>query len=201
MTHVPTARLPRHRAHAPGPEGNRQLTASVGTVLLILLAVQGVTILSLTQLLPVHFFVGMLLIGPVTLKIGTTGYRAYRYYRGDPTYRRLGAPHPALRLLGPLQIAATVALLATGCTLALLGRGGMAHQVLFLHKATFILWCGLTAIHVLAHVLHLPTLVGADLRRRTRTSGRALRWILIAASLATGALIATAGLHLVSGWR
>jgi hypothetical protein len=172
----------------------------VGTVLLVLLAVQGFTILSLTRLLTIHFFVGMTLLGPVALKIGTTAYRAYRYYRGDPAYRRAGTPPLLLRLLGPLQILMTVAVLATGCTLALVGPGDLAHTVLFLHKAAFWLWVGLTSIHVLAHLLRLPRLVTADLRRSDPVTGRALRWTLLGASLATGTLIALAGVHLAANW-
>ena len=45
----------------------------------MLLAVIGVTILRIGQLLSVHLFVGMLLIGPVLLKMGSTGYRFLRY--------------------------------------------------------------------------------------------------------------------------
>ena len=41
-------------------------------VLLVLLAAEGVTILSVRRLLTLHFFVGMLLIGPVVLKVCST---------------------------------------------------------------------------------------------------------------------------------
>ena len=61
-----------------GPEGNERLTAATGAVLLVLFAVEGVTILFLGQLLTLHFFIGLLLTGPVGLKIGSTGYRFYR---------------------------------------------------------------------------------------------------------------------------
>ena len=50
-------------------------------MLLVLLAVEGVTILFLRPLLSVHIFVGMLLIPPVALKLGSTGYRFVRYYQ------------------------------------------------------------------------------------------------------------------------
>ncbi|MEY9874587.1 hypothetical protein ABH931_004087 [Streptacidiphilus sp. MAP12-33] len=200
MTTAPVAPSRQEQRQSRGPEGNTRLTASVGTVLLVLLAVQGFTILSVTRLLTVHFFVGLMLTGPVALKIGTTGYRVYRYYTGDPAYRRHGAPPMALRLLGPLQILLTVAVLATGCTLALVGPGDLAHTVLFLHKAAFYLWVALTSIHVLAHLLRLPRLVTADLRRQDPVSGRALRWTLLTASLATGAVVALAGVHLAANW-
>lgn len=83
-----------------GAAGNERLTALTGMVLLVLLAVEGVTILSVQRLLTVHFFVGMLLIGPVVLKICSVSCRFVRYYTGAASYRRKGPPAPLLRLLG-----------------------------------------------------------------------------------------------------
>jgi len=53
-----------------------------GAVLLILLAAEGVTIVFKRELLTLHFFIGMLLVGPVLLKLGSTGYRFMKYYTG-----------------------------------------------------------------------------------------------------------------------
>lgn len=197
---APAAVSRQEQRQARGPEGNERLTAATGTVLLVLFAVQGVTILSLTQLLTVHFFVGLLLTGPVALKIGSTGYRAYRYYTGAPAYRRKGAPVMPLRLLGPLVVLLSTAVLATGVALALLGRGALASQVLFLHKASFYLWLLAMGLHVLLYVWRLPALLASELRRDA-VAGRGRRWGLLAASLGTGLLVALAGVHLVSGWR
>ena len=72
-----------------------------GGVLIVLLAVIGVTIISLSRLLWVHLFVGMLLIGPVVLKLSSTGYRFIRYYTANPRYRRKGPPPMPLRLTRP----------------------------------------------------------------------------------------------------
>ena len=55
----------RARLTGGGTAGNERLTAATGAVLLVLLAVIGVTILRLRPLLSVHLFVGMLLIPPV----------------------------------------------------------------------------------------------------------------------------------------
>ena len=68
----PAARAPRAgrstvlgRLTAGGSEGNERLTVWTGVVLIVLLAVIGVTILRLhTTLLSVHLFVGLLLWGP-----------------------------------------------------------------------------------------------------------------------------------------
>jgi hypothetical protein len=42
-----------------------------GAVLLVLLAVEGFTILRVGRLLTLHVFLGMLLLGPVALKAGS----------------------------------------------------------------------------------------------------------------------------------
>lgn len=188
-----------------GPEGNERLTAATGAVLLVLFAAEGVTILFLGQLLTLHFFIGLLLTGPVCLKIGSTGYRFYRYYTGSPAYRRKGPPAPLLRLLGPLVVATSAAVLGTGVALALLGRGTGPVPVLLLHKASFVCWAAVMTVHVLAYAWRLPRLIGADLRRRPARHGiaapqRAARWSLLAAALGGGLVVALAGVHLVSGW-
>lgn len=174
-----------------GTEGNRRLTAAVGAVLLILFAIQGVTILFLGRLLTLHFFIGLLLIGPVSLKLATTGYRFVRYYSGSPAYRRQGPPASLLRMLGPFVVATTVAVLTTGVLLALLGRHAGPVPLLLLHKASFFCWLAVTGLHVLLHVWRLPRLIGADLRRRaghheSPAPGRIQRWSLVALALGTG---------------
>jgi len=76
--------------HGGGPDGNEQLTATTGVILVALLAVLGVTILRVQQLISVHLFVGLLLLGPVALKMASTGYRFVRYYTHSDAYRRKG---------------------------------------------------------------------------------------------------------------
>jgi hypothetical protein len=104
-----------------------------GAVLLALLAAEGFTILSLGQLLTPHFFIGMLLLGPVALKAGSTIYRFIRYYAGSAPYRRKGPPALLLRLLGPVVIASTAGVFGTGIALAVTGPAGR-QPWLFLHK-------------------------------------------------------------------
>ena len=77
---------PRATRFRGGPDGNEQLTAATGVVLVILLAVLGVTIVRIGQLTWLHLFLGLLLIGPVGLKMATTGYRFVRYYTHNPAY-------------------------------------------------------------------------------------------------------------------
>lgn len=138
-----------------GTDGNQLLTAQTGVILLVLLAILGVTILRIGQLLSVHMFVGMLLIGPVALKVASTGYRFARYYTLDPSYREAGPPAPALRLIAPLVVISTVAVFATG--VALLLAGPSSRDLLVpLHKASFIVWIAFTAIHVIGHIAEVP---------------------------------------------
>jgi hypothetical protein len=75
-----------------GAAGNARLTALSGALLLVLLAVEGATIPFLRSLLSVHIFVGMLLLGPVALKLASTGYRMIRYYSRAREYVEAGAP-------------------------------------------------------------------------------------------------------------
>ena len=91
---APPARTPNDRIStlmAGGPDGNERLTAVTGVLLLVLLAVLGVTIVRIGQLTWLHLFLGLLLIGPVGLKMASTGYRFTRYYTHDPAYQTLAA--------------------------------------------------------------------------------------------------------------
>src|SRR5690242_13679232 len=74
---------PRSSNRSGGVDGNERLTAATAIVLIALLAAEGVTILFLRPLFSAHVFIGMLLIPPVALKLGTTGWRFTRYYTGD----------------------------------------------------------------------------------------------------------------------
>ena len=197
---------PRHRrgaADATGSaEGNERLTAMTGAVLLVLLAAEGVTILLKRQLLTEHFFIGMLLVGPVLLKMGSTGYRFVRFYTGSAPYVRKGPPALLLRLLGPVVILTSVGVIGSGIALALVGPG--PSPWLFLHKATFVLWFGAMSIHVLWYAPRLPRLLssrsaGWD-RARTTLGGAGRRWMLLTAALAVGLVAALATYHLAGNW-
>lgn len=202
-----------HRRTTPavsqaGPEGNERLTAITGAVLLVLFAAEGVTILSLRSLLYWHYFIGLLLIGPVSVKLGSTLYRFVRYYTGQRDYVRKGPPAPLLRVLGPLVIVTTLGVLGTGLALGF-QKSASYHgiPILFLHKASFVLWAGAMTIHVLAYVWRLPALIGADMRSSraygaaVAVGGRGLRWAVTAVGLGGGAALATAAAHLAGAWQ
>jgi hypothetical protein len=77
--------------HCANPEGNERLTALTGAVLLAIFTAECLTTLSMGNLLPVHIFLGMLVLGPVALKTGSTLYRLARYYAGSAPYCGPGA--------------------------------------------------------------------------------------------------------------
>jgi hypothetical protein len=172
------------RLLAGGSLANEQLTALVASVLLVLLAVEGATLLDLTFLLTVHAFVGMLLLPVVGLKLAGTGWRFFRYYRHADEYVRRGPPHVVLRVLvAPVVVLSTAFLFGTGVALLALDR--TSGTIVGLHKASFIVWLGATGLHVLAHVLRLPRLLAA------RLPGLAVRLALVGSTVLAGVAIAT----------
>jgi len=210
---VITASRPRQpRAPTPPPEpggrdggvdGNERLTAATAVALILLLAAEGVTILFLRPLFSVHVFVGMLLIPPVALKLGSTGWRFFRYYSGRLEYVRRGPPVLPLRLLAPLVVASTIGVFATGVALLVVGpAGGIVRG---LHKASFAVWLVTTGIHVLAHLRRIPGLALADWRDRPVPPARAVpgsfrRQLLLALALVAGAVLAISTVHFAQPW-
>ena len=108
---------------AGGSVGNEQLTAVVDTVLLLLLAIEGATLLQRRPILTVHAFVGMLLIPVVVLKLTSTGWRMLRHYRHSEEYVRRGPPHVVLRVLvAPVVVVSTLVVLGSGVALLILDQ-------------------------------------------------------------------------------
>jgi hypothetical protein len=181
------------RLTSGGTAGNERLTAVTGTVLLILLAVIGVTILRLRPLLSVHLFVGMLLIPPVLLKMSSTGYRFFRYYTANPPYRRKGPPAAPLRIIAPMVVASTLAVLGTGVALLLVGPSSR-DTLLPLHKISFFVWLAFTGLHVLGHLAEMPSALKADYRPSAAltsdVTGRSGRVLALSAALVAGVVLA-----------
>jgi hypothetical protein len=190
------ALAPLGRARS-GALGNGRLTALTGAVLLVLLAVEGATIPSIRSLLSVHIFVGMLLLGPVALKLASTGYRMARYYLGGAEYRRLGPPAPLMRVLvAPVLVLSTLTLFGTGVLLLAVPRRGL---VLGLHKASFVVWFGAMSIHVIAYALrtgrHVLEEAGGMPVRGTR-----MRLLVVSGALVAGIAVASLTYHLGGAW-
>ena len=175
------------RLFAAGSAGNEQLTAMVAAVLVLLLAIEGATLLQLRSLLTVHAFVGMLLIPVVGLKLASSGWRMLRYYRRGEEYVRRGPPHVFLRVfVAPVLLLSTLVLFSTGVALLVLGQ--TEGTVVGLHKAGFIVWFGAAGLHVLAHALKLPGVL------RARIPGAALRVTLVSGVVLSGAVLGIATL-------
>ncbi len=177
---------------SPGVAGNARLTGAAAAALLVLLAAEGATIPFIGQLLGPHIFIGMLLIGPVLLKLASTGYRFARYYTGSPPYVRKGPPNLPLRVLAPGVVLTTVALFGTG--VALLAAGPPSNTLIFAHKLSFIAWAALMTLHVLGHLLEVPSLAFADWRRsgppEARLAGAGGRTMALGLALLAGTALA-----------
>lgn len=183
-----------------GTEGNERLTAAAGAVLVVLLAVEGLTIVFLRPLFALHVFVGMLLVPVVLVKLASTGYRFVRYYRGAPAYRRKGPPHPLLRLLGPVVVLTTLAVFGSG--IALVAAGSHSRLLITVHKASFVLWFAAMTVHVLTYVWRVPRLAGQDWSRRVRNrlAGNRARRLALVAALVAGLGLGAATLPAAAPW-
>jgi len=183
--------MPDGEPAAPGVVGNERLTALAGAVLLALILVEVVTLPNLRVLLSVHVLVGVLLAGPLAVKIGSTGYRFVRYYTGSPAYVHRGPPHLALRLLAPVLLATTLVVLGTGIGLVVTGPAP-AGALRAVHTISSIAWLPMLAVHVLAHVRRVPGLIADDWRRAGAEAarGRGLRSGLNVGALLVGAIAA-----------
>lgn len=193
--------LHRLRARTGGIEGNERLTASTAIVLLAMLAAEGVTIAFIGQLLGAHIFIGVALIPPVLLKLGSTGYRFARYYTGNRAYRARGAPPLILRAAAPFTIVLTLLVLASG--VALLFHGPDSGGLLLLHKVSFFVWLGFMGVHVLGHILEVPRAAAADWRRarpEAAVAGSSMRIALLGVALAAGVAVGAASLFLAGSW-
>ena len=181
---------------SPGVMANERMTSLTGGLLLVLLALIGVTVLSVRTLLPLHFLLGFLVIPPLALKMATTGYRFMRYYTGDPQYRRAGPPQLLMRLLAPIVVASTVVLFATGLELWLFGlRFGSVWVEA--HKLSFMVWLPAVGLHVLRYVSRSGRAVAEEVSSSPPPSA-ATRRALVVGSLVTGVVLAIASLTYAS---
>jgi hypothetical protein len=175
-----------------GAEGNEILTSAAAVVLVGLLVAEGITIVHMRGLLSAHMFTGLVLIPPVLLKLGSTGYRMLGYYAGSRAYRLKGPPMLALRLMAPVLVASTIAVVASG--VLLLAAGHKSGAVLNIHKLSFIVFGVVLAVHFLAYVPRVAHSARADwgAARRHAVPGAGARAMLVAAALGGGLALALA---------
>ena len=194
-----TTREPGQRAN---PAGNERLTAMTGVVLLVLFAAECLTLLNLGKLLTLHFFLGMLLLGPVALKAGSTLWRFTRYYTGSAAYVRRGPPAPLQRVTGPFVILTTLAVLGTGVMLLVEGGAPGSGPWIQLHHMSFLLWAAVMLIHLGSYLPRLPRILSGQPAQRAGAvlAARPTRWLLLCGSLTLGLVLALATYHLSAEW-
>ena len=170
--------------------GNMRLTSAIGLVLLVLLPAEAATTIALGALLPIHIALGLLLVAPLALKIGTTSWRMLRYYTRNADYARRGPPIPALRALAPFLVLSTLALFGSGVALVVTGaRGGLLGTV---HVVSFVIWSALVLVHVLAYAFRASRIGRLDWQPggRHRLPGARGRRALLVVGLTMGIVLA-----------
>jgi len=168
------------------------MIALVGTVLLVLIGVEIIIAADMRALMPIHIFVGVVLTFPLFMKMGSVGYRFLRYSTGSPAFVQKGPPRLEMRLLAPLLLLASLSLVASGITLALLGPPtAFSVCVLRLHALSVICWLPLVALHVGTYIWRVPRLLLADWQKHSTrwVPGRGWRYggTLVALLAGTGA--------------
>ncbi len=172
-----------------------------GAVLLVLFVAECLTLLQLGRLLTLHVFLGMLLLGPASLKTGSTLWRFTRYYTGSAAYVRRGPPAPVQRVTGPFVILTTAAVLGSGIMLAVQGNGPVAWNWIQLHRLSFLAWSFFMLIHLGSYVPKLPRMLSGHVDdARHLLAARPTRWLLLCGSLAAGLGLALATYHLAAPW-
>src|SRR4051794_16988785 len=201
VRHAPLALPKRRAARLGGSRGNEILTSVSATILLGLIAVQLLTVLALESTIRVHLFVGVVLIGPVVLKLATTGYRFARYYTGAREYREKGPPPTLLRVLAPVFVLATIGLLASGVVMLLNGQGESAARGV--HVASFWVWIACFAVHVLMNGRQVLGNLRSEwfTRARARIAGAQMRAMLVLASILGGVMVALAVISKITGYE
>jgi hypothetical protein len=187
----PRSTLSRARLRSGGANGNELLTTLTGAVLIVLLAVVGLTLIALHRLLSVHLFVGVVLVGPLLLKLASTGYRFARFYTGSRAYVAKGPPPTPLRMIAPVVVLSTVSVMASGIWLLFAGPSSR-DAVLPIHKISFIVWVACTAIHVLGHLPGLASTLRIDVAGITpaeRVRGGSVGRSLSLAGVLVGGLV------------
>jgi hypothetical protein len=194
-----------------GPAGNARLTAWTGVLLLVLFVAELVTLIDVRQLISWHLVIGTLLIPPALLKTGTTGWRIVGYYTGRRPYRDAGPPPLLLRILGPLVVAGTLAVLGSGLLLILLGPDtsrrtlldvlGQRIDTVTIHQATFAVWAVVTGLHTLARLVPAARLTVAPGPSGISVPGSARRVGVLIVTVSVAAVCAALVLSAAGAWR
>lgn len=176
------------------------MTAVLGAILVVAFAAEAVTVLSVNQLFTWHVFIGLFIVPVVCVKLATTGYRFFNYYKGIPPYRRKGAPHPILRVSAPLLVLSTVLLLAAGIVALAVGPRH-SDTWITIHQGSAIAWATFVVVHVIGHALETWRLTNAELRANPPLPRRGARTTVVAVGLIVGLLVGIASLGWTDAWK
>lgn len=164
-----------------GVIGNERLTALVSFVLLVLILVELATSAYLGIWLPAHTAVGVLLVGPLLVKMSSTGWRFLRYYTRAPAYVRRGPPPLVLRVLGPVLLVTTLVMVGSGIGLVVTGP---VKPFLLTHVFSTLAWLPLVVVHSVAHLWQVPQHLTDDWVTRRGLRSQRGRWLRLGANLA-----------------
>ncbi len=172
---------------------NERLTAGAAAALFVLIFFEGITLLRIGSMMALHVIIGLILVPPVLVKLGSTSWRFVRYYRGHPDFVRKGPPRTLLRVLAPFLILTTVVLFGSGIALVVIHRPfGWLYVV---HRYDFLAWFAILTIHVLSYMWQVPGILRRDLSserpyRQASPRGRGLRLWLVSGSVMAGVALA-----------
>jgi hypothetical protein len=160
-------------------------------LLLLVVAELATVVMGARGHLSLHVTVGLILVPPVLLKIGTTTWRMVSYYRGDAAYFEKGPPLLALRILGPFLVVLTFLVLGSGIGLVVVPHSQHS-SLLIVHKASFYLWLATFLIHAVAHFKQMIRAAGRDALARTRvfSAGVRSRQLVLGGSVSLGIALA-----------
>jgi hypothetical protein len=190
------------RERRVNPLGNERLTAVIGLLLLVPIFVEVVTVLlGVHTFMSVHVFVGLALIPPVLLKLGSTAWRFARYYTRSRPYVALGPPQIAMRLVAPLFVAATIVLFGSGITMGFV-HGEALDVARRLHGPASVIWLLLLGLHVLVYFTRAVKRTAEDAlpERRSRARGAAARAAGVVVAVVSGLVIAAAAVPAQHRW-
>ncbi|WP_138732495.1 hypothetical protein [Modestobacter excelsi] len=218
VLHEASGRAERRNAvTAPsgGPAGNALLIAWTGLLLLVLIAAELITLLDVRGLIDWHVGIGVLLIPVALLKTAATGWRILRYYTGHQPYRTAGPPPTLLRVLGPLVIASTLGLLASGIVLIVVGEErsrqnlftalGQRVDLITVHQALFFAFAALAGLHLLARIAPALALTSGRAPGRlgstTAVAGSGRRTLALSATVVAAVIAVVLLLPLADDWQ
>lgn len=142
---------------------NERLSAVNGGLLFVLLIGIAATVLLIQVLLPAHFLVGIALVPPLVLKLGTTGYRFMKYYLSDADFRIAGAPPAFMRfVVAPSLVVSTFVVMGTGLELWAFGDHFGTWWV-NAHTASAVVFMVAAFLHLLNHSRRSATALAAEM--------------------------------------